>query len=477
MVLSVPVIALGATLGTATSILALCGVTCLCRHMHPKKGLLQRDRDRDPDPEKARPGVLQPAQQLFQTFGRRVPRLLRTAEGTHGRKTAQNPAEEVGDDGSPQSASPFTPPASFNIKKSTEPVQPRALLKFPDIYGPRPSVTAPEVINYADYTLRTTEEPAASASPQAPNDSRLKRQVTEELFILPQNGVVEDVCVMETWNPAKAASWNQAPKLHYCLQYDQQKAELFVTCLEAVTSDHDGGCDCYVQGSVANRTGSVEAQTALKKRELHTTWEEGLVLPLAEEELPTATLTLTLRTCDRFSRHSVAGELRLGLDGVSVPLGAAQWGELKTSIKEPSAGAGEVLLSISYLPAANRLLVVLIKAKNLHSNQSKELLGKDVSVKVTLKHQARKLKKKQTKRAKHKINPVWNEMIMFELPDDLLQASSVELEVLGQEEEGQSCVLGHCSLGLHASGSERSHWEEMLKNPRRQIAMWHQLHL
>ncbi|KAF6106546.1 synaptotagmin 13 [Phyllostomus discolor] len=190
MVLSVPVIALGATLGTATSILALCGVTCLCRHMHPKKGLLQRDRD--PDPEKARPGVLQPAQQ-------------------------------------------------FNVKKSTEPVQPRALLKFPDIYGPRPAVTAPEVINYADYTLRGTEGPAACASPQAPKDSRLKRQVTEELFILPQNGVVEDVCVMETWNPEKAASWNQAPKLHYCLEYDQQKAELFVTRLEGMlTVDSQG---------------------------------------------------------------------------------------------------------------------------------------------------------------------------------------------------------------------------------------------
>ncbi|PNJ68512.1 SYT13 isoform 3, partial [Pongo abelii] len=165
----------------------------------------------------------------------------------------------------------------FNVKKSTEPVQPRALLKFPDIYGPRPAVTAPEVINYADYSLRSTEEATAPASPQPPNDSRLKRQVTEELFILPQNGVVEDVCVMETWNPEKAASWNQAPKLHYCLDYDLQKAELFVTSLEAVTSNHDGGCDCYVQGSVANRTGSVEAQTALKKRQLHTTWEEGLV--------------------------------------------------------------------------------------------------------------------------------------------------------------------------------------------------------
>lgn len=67
MVLSVPVIALGATLGTATSILALCGVTCLCRHMHPKKGLLQRDRE--PDPEKARPGVLGPAQQVSRGVG------------------------------------------------------------------------------------------------------------------------------------------------------------------------------------------------------------------------------------------------------------------------------------------------------------------------------------------------------------------------------------------------------------------------
>lgn len=100
-----------------------------------------------------------------------------------------------------------------------------------------------------------------------------------------------------------------------------------------MTSDHDGGCDCYIQGSVANSMGSVEAQTALKKRELRTAWEEGLALPLAEEELPAATLTLTLRTCDRFSRHSVVGELRLGLDGVSVPLGAAQWGELKTAVK------------------------------------------------------------------------------------------------------------------------------------------------
>ena len=73
MVLSVPVIALGATLGTATSILALCGVTCLCRHMHPKKGVLQRDLE--PDPEKAKPSVLRAAQQVSGR-GPRLPRGL-----------------------------------------------------------------------------------------------------------------------------------------------------------------------------------------------------------------------------------------------------------------------------------------------------------------------------------------------------------------------------------------------------------------
>lgn len=86
----------------------------------------------------------------------------------------------------------------------------------------------------------------------------------------------------------------------------------------------------------------MEAQTGLKKRQLRTVWEEGLVLPLAEEDLPSAILTLTLRTCDRFSRHSVVGELRLGLDGASVPLRTPQWGELKTSVKVVGASRGWV---------------------------------------------------------------------------------------------------------------------------------------
>ena len=72
-------------------------------------------------------------------------------------------------------------------------------------------------------------------------------------------GVVEDVCVMETWNPEKAASWNQAPKLHYCLDYDRQKAELFVTRLEGMLLADFHGLLCglpehlWLQGALGAR--------------------------------------------------------------------------------------------------------------------------------------------------------------------------------------------------------------------------------
>ncbi|XP_023783780.1 synaptotagmin-13 isoform X1 [Cyanistes caeruleus] len=431
MVLSAPVIALGATLGTATSILALCGLTCFCKCKQPGKGLSEKDQEEET--ENTKPSVLQPVQQ-------------------------------------------------FNVKKTAEPVQPRALLKFPNIYGPKPEVTSPEIVNYTQYSLKTTEEPA-TGKPNALDENRMKIQVNEELFVLPQNvpGVVKDVCVTEHLKPERAASGSQVPELHYSLGYDPQQAELRVALLQAMhgrmSGDQDAGCHCYILGTLESKAGIAEAQTELKKKVLHTLWEEVLRFPLTEEEMPGGTLTLTLRNCDKFSRHSIVGELKLNLAEMEESFGKAQWERLKSPEKEPSTGHGEVLLSISYLPAANRLLVVIIKAKNLHSKQLKDLLGSDVSVKVTLRHQSLKLKKKQTKRAKHKINPVWNEMIMFEVPHELLRASSVELEMLSQDGAGQSHVLGKCSLGLQVTGTERNHWEEMLRNPRKQIAMWHQLHM
>lgn len=67
-------------------------------------------------------------------------------------------------------------------------------------------------------------------------------------------------------------------------------------------------------------------------------------------------------------------------------------------------------------------------------------------------------------------------MMMLELPRELLTKSSLDLEVLNQVSPGTLLPLGRCQLGIQFSGTGPQHWQQMLDNPRKQIAMWHPLH-
>ncbi|XP_069824190.1 synaptotagmin-13 [Dendropsophus ebraccatus] len=410
--IAAPVLAMGATLGTATGFLALCGLICLCKCLHKKK--------MSPDSGDGTPVTM---------------------------------------------ASVLQPGQVMNVYRCTEPVQPQAKLRFPHIISTKQ--TSPEIVNCKDPALKV-----------AGNDLKEENKPVETI----SGGLVSDQ--IPSTSPDhddvdKLSPVPHTPKLRYSLGYDRQTSELCVSFLEAVgvllSEEEDCGSHCYVLGTLNTHHGQTEAQTALVKRRAHTVWEEALLFPLKEDDRAAATLTLTLRNCDRFSRHLVAGEITLSLANVGIPFGTARWVDLRAPEKDAES-AGEVLLSMSYLPAANRLIVVLIKARNIHSDQNNDLMGKDLFVKVTLWHQTQRLKRKQSKRAKHKINPVWNEMIMFEVPQEILGEVSVDMEMLSQEPSGgPSHSLGSCYLGSDQTGAGKNHWQEMINNPRRQIAMWHRL--
>lgn len=51
------------------------------------------------------------------------------------------------------------------------------------------------------------------------------------------------------------------------------------------------------------------------------------------------------------------------------------WGEI-TKAKKPREEFQELLISLSYLPSAERLTVVVLKARNLFLPQDKEVIGK-----------------------------------------------------------------------------------------------------
>ncbi|XP_035591451.1 synaptotagmin-13-like [Oncorhynchus keta] len=413
---------LGATLGTASGILTLCGLSLICRSC--KKGKLESGEDADP--EKAKPSVLHSSEK-------------------------------------------------FSVEKSTEPIQPRTLLKFPKIYKPKPSVTSSEVISYPDHASEKGGEPSPERPSTEPDAGNQATDSSDTFTILRQDSKDKTPCARALTNGMTTSSSILHPKLHFSLTYYTDQNELHITVIEAEHLSVGSGCEGYVAGVLTLAAGQREAQTSLRRLTSHTHWEEGLVFSLPGGYEVEGEVALSLHSCDHFSQNTNLGVMRFKLVDVGMMSNADCWVDLQPP-KQDVQAAGELLLSISYLPAANRLGVVVMKARGLQSDKLKNSI--DLSVKLALKHQTTKLrrKKKQTRRVKHKMNPVWNEMMMLEVPRELLSKSSLDLEVLNQAGPGEQESLGRCQLGLQASNTGLQHWQQMLDNPRKQIAMWHPLY-
>ncbi|XP_051778469.1 synaptotagmin-13 [Erpetoichthys calabaricus] len=437
MIASAPLLVLGATLGTASGILALCGLSLLCKSFRKTEAV------------EGSTGVFQPSQQ-------------------------------------------------FSIQKSTEPVQPRSLLTFPRLYRAKAVGICPEMVNYT----QQDESPSAEGPEDAlttptlphlphssiniPLHSRFLSSMSPAAALAEKKGknsTLVSLCVsacsvglpgMDQPDCMSPSDSPETPKLHFSLQYNTQSRELQVTIIEAEKVCTAQGSDCYVIGNLTTLSTRKEAKTTVKRALPQVVWQETLAFPLPEGCEIEGEMALSLYSCDTFSQHAHMGVVRFKLADVPMLSNADCWVDLQLPKLDRSISAGEILLSISYLPAANRLGVVVMKARGLQSDKMKDII--DLSVKLALKHQNTKLKKKQTRRVKHKINPVWNEMMMFEVPHELLSQSSLELEVLNQNQCSEALSLGQCSLGLQSIGSGLQHWQQMLSNPRRQIAMWHPLY-
>ena len=116
-----------------------------------------------------------------------------------------------------------------------------------------------------------------------------------------------------------------------------------------------------------------------------------------------------------------------------------------------SQGRGEILVSLCYQPAANRITVVVLKARNLPKMDITGLSGIsnkvfnvafslqpfftlliDPYVKIYLLYNDQRIAKKKTHVKKRTLNPVFNESFVFELPhlEEGLKNISLEFMLL-----------------------------------------------
>lgn len=112
-------------------------------------------------------------------------------------------------------------------------------------------------------------------------------------------------------------------------------------------------------------------QTAqsIHRGETHPYFDTHFKFPVSRDQLQEKELTLQVLDYDRYSHNDIIGELKIKMSKLELAKSTEIWGDL-IRVKKPREDRPELLLSLNYLPQAERLTVVIMKAKNLETVQS-----------------------------------------------------------------------------------------------------------
>ncbi|RNA11263.1 synaptotagmin-10 isoform X2 [Brachionus plicatilis] len=210
-------------------------------------------------------------------------------------------------------------------------------------------------------------------------------------------------------------------------------------------------------------------QTKIQRKNLQPVFEETFYFQLPYEELNSRTLHLTLLEFGRFSRHELIGSVRISDLNLIKDLQTSDVEIVKNllPLAEDDLELGELTLTLCYLPAAGRLTVTIVKAFNL---KSMDINGKsDPYVKVTLLTKGKRVKKKKTSVMKNTLHPVYNESMLFDIPQDQIDQIDMIVKVIDYDRVGSNELIGCVGIGPSFNGIGRDHWYRMLENPRKPV--------
>ncbi|BFF96515.1 synaptotagmin-3 [Drosophila madeirensis] len=257
-------------------------------------------------------------------------------------------------------------------------------------------------------------------------------------------------------------------RLHLRVKYDYHLFDLTVHLIEAhnLSPIEEGGFrDPYVRLMLQPEVDSRKRQTHIHRGESNPYFDQHFKFPVSRDQLQGKELVLQVLDYDRYSHNDIIGEVRLSVDGLDLSKSVEIWGDLLRT-KKPKEDRPELLCSLNYLPQAERLTVVIMKARNLDTVQ-------EPYVKIYLIQNGKRIKKKKTTITKSDdpTNPIWNEAFTFNLQSNYLHSAAIEIYVVGAGSE--TAEIGCCGLGPQESGTGCQHWHDMINNARKPTAMWH----
>lgn len=266
----------------------------------------------------------------------------------------------------------------------------------------------------------------------------------------------------------------------FSIAYDLQKMALLVTVVnvkDLPTRDPSlGGCDPYIKLQLLPEKRH-KCKTRVLRKTLNPQYDETFTFyGINPNQIPDITLHFVVLSFDRFSRDDIIGEVIHPLNEFDISKNEMNLCKeiCPRHLTLKTQGRGEILVSLCYQPAANRLTVVVLKARNLPKMDITGL--SDPYIKVYLLYNNQRIAKKKTHVKKRTLNPVYNESFLFDVPyNEGLANISLEFLVLDWDRMTKNEVVGRLEIGSKASSQEIHHWNEVMNCPRKQIAEWHKL--
>jgi len=264
-------------------------------------------------------------------------------------------------------------------------------------------------------------------------------------------------------------------ELNFGLEYDFATQTLKLKIIQArdlAAKDANGLSDPYVRVTLLPDK-KHRLETKIKRRTLNPRWNETFYFEgFPINKLQSRVLHLHCYDYDRFSRDDSIGEIHLPLCQVDFTAKPTYWRSLYPPVKMK---LGELLVSLTYLPAKNTLTIGILKARNL---KAKDINGKsDPYVKVWLMFGDKRVEKKKTPIYKCNLNPIFNASFEFDVPWEQIRDCAIDVQVMDFDTIGRNELIGKILLASkNGSGpTETKQWQDMIAKPRQSVVVWHRL--
>ncbi|KAI6172261.1 Snt-6 [Aphelenchoides besseyi] len=266
-------------------------------------------------------------------------------------------------------------------------------------------------------------------------------------------------------------------RMNFALSYNQEHETLYINLIQAIDlpiRDFTGSSDPYVRVFFAEEPSKCQ-RTKIHNRNLNPKFQQILSMTgLKRNALNDMTLVMQVLDYDRFSSDDIMGEVMLPMKNVKFDKNPVYWKHLQRPTVSVEK-AGEIMITLCYLPESNKLNVTLLKAKDLPSRE--KVGSNDPYVKLWLVHRGTKLEKKKTQIKHQNSAPQFMEMFTFSVPAKEKLESEINLvvSVMNFDPISTNHEIGHTVLGLLGADTGVAQWREALANPEKSVTSWHKL--